>query len=103
MTCTALVMPKARIYHYLLYHIKYVLETRFCHKILQDMWRPLIGLLLIIAGFSALGIELYAIISFESYLAVSPVLTIIRISIWVVLVALGFRLRKHIPPQDYEE
>jgi len=67
------------------------------------MWRHLIGLLLIIAGFSALCIELYAIITFESYLAVSPVLTIIRISIWVVLIALGFRLRKRSPPQEYEE
>ncbi|MFO8143912.1 MAG: hypothetical protein R6T78_04490 [Dehalococcoidales bacterium] len=67
------------------------------------MWHPLIGLLLIIAGFSALGIELYAIITFDSYLAVNPGLTIIRISIWVVLIALGFRLRKHGPPQDYEE
>lgn len=67
------------------------------------MWHPIIGLLLIIAGFSALGIELYAIITFDGYLAVSPVLTIIRMSIWVVLVALGFRLRKHAPPRDYEE
>jgi len=64
------------------------------------MWRFVTGLVLIIVGFSALGIELYALIIFDRYLILNPTLTIIRLAIWVTLILFGFRMRKRQSPQD---